>query len=177
MDKLQSKAEQFEKQRSAKDVFVAAVINVGFYLNNWDDEHIDIWEPVLPEDAEGEDESEFAPFYALTHLGQPIALCEYATRLAGAGESVNVLLIYDNTSNENYGGIKEHHIDPSVKDFNELVLTSRPGHQRLTFAFNIETAAFEDYVQMKISEKRIFNIPLDIEQFTKDLRKFDEVAE
>ena len=46
-----------------------AVINVGFYLNNWDDEHIDIWEPVFPEDTECDDESEFAPFYALTNTG------------------------------------------------------------------------------------------------------------
>ena len=85
--------------------------------------------------------------------------------------------MFDNTSIENYGGVKEHHIDPTEQDFNELILTSRPGQQRLTFAFNVETAAFEDFVQKKVSEKKIFNIPYDIEKFTKDLRKFDQVTE
>jgi hypothetical protein len=41
----------------------------------------------------------------------------------------------------------------------------------------VETAAFEDFVQKKVSEKKIFNIPYDIEKFTKDLRKFDQVTE
>ena len=66
---MQSKAEEFERERAPKDVLVFVIVNIGFYLNNWDDDHIDIWEPALPDDADGEDGSEFAPFYALTHLG------------------------------------------------------------------------------------------------------------
>ena len=34
-----------------------------------------------------------------------------------------------------------------------------------------------EFVENKVKEKRIFNIPFDIEQFTKDLRKFDQVTE
>ena len=52
MDTLQQKAEQFEEERGSQEALVIAVINVGFYLNNWDDEHIDIWEPVFPEDLQ-----------------------------------------------------------------------------------------------------------------------------
>ena len=127
LDYLQNKADQYEQEKAPKEVMVFMIINIGFYLNNWDDDHIDIWEPALPDDADGEDESEFAPFYALTHLGQPIALCEYATRLASAGQSINVVLIHDNSSSENYGGVKEHHIDPKEDNFNELILKNRPG--------------------------------------------------
>ena len=154
-----------------------AILNIGYYLTNWDEDHIEIWEPKFPEDAEGTDESEYAPFYPLTHLGQPIGLCEYASRLAAAGSSTHVLLLHDNTSNENYGGIKEHHIDPKEEDFHELLLESREGQSRLTFAFTVETDALYEFVKARIEEKRIFSFPYHIERFTKDLRKFDHVTE
>ena len=85
--------------------------------------------------------------------------------------------MHDNTSNENYDGIKEHHIDPSEDDFHELLLKSRSGQSRLTFAFALEIEALYEFIKIRVDDKKTFSFPSDIEKFTKDLRKFDQIAE
>ena len=135
LDILQTKAEEFEKEKANADVLAIAIVNVGFSLLYFCDSHRAIWEPksVELDRFKSTDGSKYNNNYPLTYLGQPIGLAEYASRLAAAGNSTHVMCLLDSTNNfDIINGITPHHIDKN-EPFHELILMRRTGQKRLTF--------------------------------------------
>ena len=84
----------------------------------------------------GDDGTEFDQRYALTHLGQPIGLVEYACRLA-RGESSHVILLND-WDPETPGKLSILQLDLN-EVFNEFVLPNRPGQNKLHYVPQCDT--------------------------------------
>ena len=108
-----------------------AIANIGYVLHVDDREiHQAIVEKLEYEKpGVASDSSEHTQKYALTYLGEPIGITEYAARIA-QGQSTHVILLLDWDESKN-AKIKQHHVDKNTP-FHELVLPSRPGYNRLT---------------------------------------------
>ena len=96
LDSLVSRADQFEKAKSDKDLLTVAVINVGFYIDLIrTDYHIAFAKNLGYKAApKGTDGSTYDERFPLTHLGEPIGLVEYAALIA-KGKSTHSIQMYE----------------------------------------------------------------------------------
>ena len=81
LDWLQKQADLFESGKNPEDILTIAIINVGYTLTSLYPTHVAICEAKLPKNYKSNDNSKYQRDYPLTHLGQPIGLPEYATRI------------------------------------------------------------------------------------------------
>ena len=74
------------------------------------------------------DGSEYLQKYVITSTGEPIGICEYASDIALAGESTNVVTLIDFQA-DLITALGSHHIKKN-EPFHELVLPNRRGRSR-----------------------------------------------
>ena len=91
---VQGLVDQFEEARLEKETFAVAIVWVGHVVNPAFPPHQHILKQFGVKAPLGSDGSSHENSYAITHLGEPICIAEYATRLA-AGPSTHVLQFSD----------------------------------------------------------------------------------
>ena len=132
LDLLQEHVDLFERKKKFGEIMVVSIVNIGFMLNVMGNlRHAEIVKNLnYKHPLKGNDESIYDERYVLTHLGQPIGLCEYSTRLARS-VSTHVILLEDWDASMDL--LVESYIVDSKEDFNEVILSNRPGRRRLSY--------------------------------------------
>ena len=81
--------------------------------------------------------------FALTVLGEPVNLSEYATHIVSKTKNVHVMLIEDFSSGMG-PLLKEKHVKAD-SEFHELNLEDRSGRERLSYLFNVKVQCLHLY--------------------------------
>ena len=116
--------------KANKGTLLISIVWIGFSL----DPDFDLHDKLIPKKIhrtisiiENEDKSKIKNRYVLTCEGEPICLNEYCTKIANY---TNVHVVELDTLQDDYA-IKEGHVNQEC-EWNELVLTARPGRANFT---------------------------------------------
>ena len=131
--------------KARKGTFLISIIWVGFSLDPDFDRHDSLIQKKVHRSLsllENEDKSKLFNRYVLTCKGEPICLNEYCTRIANYK---NVHIVELDSLQDDYI-IQEEHIDYQC-DWNELVLSARPGRANFTLVQDCDLKELQEGIQ------------------------------
>ena len=114
--------------------------------------------------------------YAMTTLGEPICLNEYAAMIVSKTKRAHIVL------NEDYSFwmgflLKKHHINLDA-GIDEFKLEEHTGRERLYYGFNIKCLRIYDYFkQARKRDRHVFQFPHHLKLSGADIMNFSEIIQ
>ena len=114
--------------------------------------------------------------YAITTLGEPICLNEYAAAIVAETNDTHIILTEDYSFWMSCALKKKHlNLDSGI---DELKANHYHGRERLHYAYNVKTISFHEYFkQARKRNRHVFQFPYHLKLAGSSIKNFAEVVQ